>query len=272
MNKIFDGKKIRDEILEELRTEVSKHDKKPKLAVIWAGDNFASDKYINAKRTAAEKCGIIFEVHRFDDSVTEEMILTEVKELNQDENVTGILVQLPMPAGIDQRKIIDSVAEIKDVDGLRFCYDIPCTFRAPVTLAIIRAIHESGQNIQQSKIAIVGQGFLVGAPITKILQPMAREVRVADIKTPYLGTITSDVDILISATGRGRIIKPEMIKKDVVLVDAGTTEMNGELAGDVDPLCYEKASYYTPVPGGIGPVTVAMLLSNVVESFKLQNK
>lgn len=272
MTKIFDGKKIRDEILERLKAEVSKHDKKPKLAVIWAGNDFASDKYINAKRTAAEKCGIIFDVHRFDDSVTEETILTEVNELNKDENVTGILVQLPMPAGIDQRKVIDSVAEIKDVDGLRFCYDILCTFRAPVTLAILRAIEESGRNIQKSKIAIVGQGFLVGEPITRILSPVALEVRIADIRTPYLGTITSDVDILISATGKGQIVKPEMVQQGAVLIDAGTTEMNGELTGDIDPDCYEKASFYTPVPGGIGPVTVAMLLSNVVESFKLQNK
>ena len=272
MNRIFDGKKIRDEILERLKGEISKYADKPKLAVIWAGNNFASDKYIHAKRSAAEKCGILFEVHRFDDTVSEESIINKIKSLNEDSEVTGILVQLPLTPGINQKRVIDSVETIKDVDGLRFCYDIPCTFRAPVTLAIIRAIDESGQNIQRSKIAIVGQGFLVGAPITRILQPMAQEVRVADIKTPYLGTITSDVDILISATGRGRIIKPEMIKKDVVLVDAGTTEMNGELAGDVDPLCYEKASYYTPVPGGIGPVTVAMLLSNVVEAFKLQNK
>lgn len=272
MVKVFDGRKIRDEILERLKEEISSHGGKPKLAVIWAGNDFASEKFIKAKRAAAEKAGILFDVHKFDDSISEDSILQKIDELNNDTSVTGILVQLPLPEGIDYKKVINLVKAEKDVDGLRFCSDLICSFRAPVTLAILKAIEESGADLKGSVVTIVGQGFLVGAPITKILQAVALETRITDVKTPYIGTFTIDADIVISATGRGRIIRPEMIKQDAILIDAGTTEMKGELAGDVDPRCYDKASYYTPVPGGIGPVTVAMLFSNVVEAFKIQNK
>lgn len=272
MNKIFDGKKIRDKILVNLKKEIEQNSNKPKLAVIWAGNDFASEKYIKAKRGAAEKCGIGFDVFRFEDKIEPKIVLDKVKQLNEDKEVTGILVQMPLPENVDAKKVIEAIEPEKDVDGLRFCSDMVCSFRAPVTLAILKAISESGKSIEMSKIAIIGQGFLVGAPLTKILQPIAKELRIADSSAPYIGTFTVDADIVISATGKGNIIQPEMVKQGAVLIDAGTTEMKGELTGDIDPKCYEKASYYTPVPGGIGPVTVAMLLSNVVEAFKLQNE
>lgn len=270
MPKMFDGRKFRDEILDDITASILKYEQKPQLAVIWVGDDFASDKYIQVKRAAALRCGIGFEVFHFENTVEEEVLRDKILALNNDGTVTGILIQMPLPEHIDYKMIINSVLSEKDVDGLRFCSDFNCVFRAPVTLAILRAIEESGIKLSESKTAIIGQGFLVGAPITKILRPLVGEIRIVDKNAQYLAIFTSDADLIISATGQGNIIKSDMIKKGVVLIDAGTTEMNGQLSGDIDPAGYKKASFYTPVPGGIGPSTVAMLFKNVLEAFKLQ--
>lgn len=261
---IFDGKKIRDEILQELKTQVELLPTTPVLAVIWVGDDFASARYIEVKQRAAEKVGIHFDLIKYSDNVEKAEIEARIRELNDDQKVVGIMIQVPMPKKFDLVDIISIISPEKDVDGLRYCSNLSCNFRPPVTLSIIEAIKHSGINLPDSKIAVIGKGFLVGAPIVRLLDKTAKEIRIADKDTPYLGTITSDADIVISATGVADIIKPNMVKNGVVLIDAGTTEVGGKLAGDIDKACYNKASYYTPVPGGIGPVTVAMLMRNVV--------
>ena len=134
------------------------------------------------------------------------------------------------------------------------------------------AIKSSGVDIRKSKVAIVGKGFLVGAPLIKILQQLALELNVADIETPYIGTMTADADIVISATGKAGLITSDIVKDGVVIVDAGTSEVGGELRGDVDPEVYKKASHYTPVPGGIGPVTVAMLFDNLLDIIEAKHE
>lgn len=265
---IFDGKNIRDEILQELKTQVELLPATPVLAVIWVGDDFASARYIEVKQRAAEKVGIHFDLIKYSDNVEKAEIEARIRELNDDQKVVGIMIQVPMPKKFDLVDIISIISPEKDVDGLRYCSNLSCNFRPPVTLSIIEAIKHSGINLPDSKIAVIGKGFLVGAPIVRLLDKTAKEIRIADKDTPYLGTITSDADIVISATGVADIIKLNMVKNGVVLIDAGTTEVGGKLAGDIDKACYNKASYYTPVPGGIGPVTVAMLMRNVVEAAK----
>lgn len=268
----FDGKKIRDEILEELKIQVELLTVPPVLAVVWIGDDFASARYIEAKQRAAEKIGIHFDLIKYSDNANLETIINRVDELNKDRFVNGIMVQIPVPKKFDQEDIISQISPSKDIDGLRYCMQMPCDFLPPVTLSIREAIIRSKIALSGAKVTVIGKGFLVGGPIARMLENDVAELRVANKNTPYLATLTHDSDIVISATGVANIIKPSMIKTGVVLIDAGTTEVGGKLAGDIDKACYNKALYYTPVPGGIGPVTVAMLMKNVVEAVKTSRR
>jgi len=267
---IFDGRKIRDQIVEELALKVTALSLRPVLAVVWVGDDFASARYIEAKQRAAEKIGIHFDLYKYSENATLHEVKERITELNNDEKVSGVMVQLPVPKNFDLNDLVNTIDPAKDIDGLRYCSEISCNFRPPVTLSIMEAIRQSGVELSSSRVTVIGKGYLVGAPMARILENQVVELRVADSNTPYLGTMTLDADIIISATGRAGIIKPNMIKNGVVLIDAGTTEVGGKLAGDVSQNCYAKAFYYTPVPGGIGPVTVAMLMQNVVFATQIQ--
>jgi methylenetetrahydrofolate dehydrogenase (NADP+)/methenyltetrahydrofolate cyclohydrolase len=264
----FDGKKTRDRIMEELKIKVARLPRKPVLAVVWAGDNLVSARYVEAKKKAAEKIGVGIRVFKFVKNAESIDIINKIKELNEDKKIDGILVQLPLPENFRLSDVIDAISPEKDVDALRFCGQRSCTFRPPVSMAILEAVKESGVSIFDSVIALIGRGFLVNDPLYRILVEYDCDVRVVDEQVPNIGTVTQDADIVISATGKPDLIKPPMIKNGVVLIDAGTTEVKGSLRGDVDPLSYLKSKFYTPVPGGIGPVTVAMLFKNLIEGTK----
>ena len=266
----FNGKEIRDEIIDDLRRRAEDLPKKPVLAVVWIGDDFASARYIEAKQRAAEQIGIHFDLIKYSDNVSLEIVKKRILELNSDPNVTGLMIQLPIPKHFDLIDLVNIISPQKDVDALRFCSNLHCDFQPPVAKSVLLAIKQSGVLLEQSIVTIIGKGFLVGTPMAHILEGQAKELRVADINTPYLATLTVDADIVISATGVASLIRPKMIKPKAVLIDAGTTELGGKLAGDIDPSCYAKAAFYTPVPGGIGPVTVAMLLSNVLSAAEQQ--
>lgn len=271
MSVTFDGKKIRDEILDDLKNRVAKLERKPVLAVIWIGDDFATARYIESKQKAAEKIGVHFDLNKYPVSVAQKEVESKIDELNSDPDVDGIMIQIPLPESLNIMDLINRVAPEKDVDALRYCSGNYCSFRPPVTISIMEAIKRSGVNYLDSKIVIIGKGFLVGAPLARMLESENADIRVADEETPYIAAITIDADIIISATGKANLIKPNMIKNGVVLIDAGTTEVGGKLAGDISSDCYPKSSYYTPVPGGIGPVTVAMLMSNLVKAAENVN-
>ena len=264
MSTMFDGKKIRDEILAQLSSRVSKLGRKPALAVIWVGDDFASARYIESKGRAAEKIGVHFDLIKYPTSVGQDEIEKKIDALNSDPEIDGIMIQIPLPETLKMMELVNRVAAEKDVDALRYCAGSFCSFRPPVTLSIMEAVRRSGVDYKSAKIAIIGKGFLVGSPLARMFEAENADIRIADEETPYIGTITIDADIIISATGKANLIEPRMIKKGVVLIDAGTTEVGGKLTGDISPSCYPKSSFYTPVPGGIGPVTIAMLLSNLV--------
>lgn len=264
----FDGKKVRDEILEVVKQQIDKMSKQPHLAVIWIGDDFASARYIEAKQRAAEKVGIHFDTIKYSENAEHQDIKQKIKELSDDPEIDGIMIQVPVPAKFELLDLLTVIKPEKDIDGLRFCSELTCTFRPPVTLSILEAIRQSKAVLASSVVTVIGKGYLVGSPMERILKGKVKELRTADASTPYLGTLTKDSDIIISATGQANLIKPEMIKKGVVLIDAGTTELGGKLTGDIDPKCHKLAKYYTPVPGGIGPVTVAMLMANVVSAVQ----
>ncbi|MEI8061285.1 MAG: bifunctional 5,10-methylenetetrahydrofolate dehydrogenase/5,10-methenyltetrahydrofolate cyclohydrolase [Candidatus Berkelbacteria bacterium] len=262
----FDGRKIRDQILSELKVKLADLPVKPSLAVIWIGDDPVSARYVEQKQRAAEFLGVHFDIIKFPESASEASILEKIYQLSNDDKIDGLMVQLPVPANFNREKLINSISAEKDVDGLRFCQKLNCKFRPPVILSIMEAIKASGVDHRGKKVAIIGKGFLVGSPLAKHLQGDT-DLRVADENTSHLGTLTTDADIIISAVGKSGLIKPNMIKNDAVLIDAGTTELGGKLRGDIDSAAYEKASFYTPVPGGIGPVTVVMLFRNLIQKL-----
>jgi len=267
---IFEGKKIRDAILQELKLDVDSLGFTPVLSVIWIGDDFASARYIEAKQRAAEKIGIHFDLIKYSNNVSLAEVRERIIELNRDPKVSGIMVQLPVPKHFDTTDLVSMISPAKDIDGLRYCSNLDCDFHPPVTLSILRAIAESGIDLSEASVCVIGKGYLVGSPMARILENKVKNLCSADSNTPYLGTMTVNADVIISATGVASLIKSKYVKSGVVLVDAGTTEVGGKLAGDIDPACYTKARYYTPVPGGIGPVTVAMLMQNVVLAAKNQ--
>ena len=260
----FDGKKIRDEILGDLKKQVASLSVKPSLAVIWSGADPVSEKYINSKKKVAADLGLefsLFEIKK------EKDIVKKIAALNSDRNISGIMVQMPLASDIDRQKVISAILPEKDVDGLRYCTGLDSKNFPPVVLAVLEAIKSSGVSLVESKVAIIGQGFLVGFPLSKILKDQVADLRLIDDKVKNLSELTHDADIIISATGQAGIISPVIVKDGAVLIDAGTTEVGGELKGDIAHSCYEKSRFYTPVPGGIGPVTVAMLFQNLLSKF-----
>lgn len=267
MENIFDGKLIRDEILKDLSNQVVEMDNKPTLAVFLIGDNPVCKHYVELKKKIAEKIGVQFCLYKFDEKDEEKDILEAIDFLNTDAETDGIMIQIPVAGKFDKDKLIERISPEKDIDGLRFCAGLDSKFRPPVVLSILEAIKRSGKKVnEKTRIAQIGLGFLVGAPLKRCLIEDFPEAQllIADSKEKDLSKITLDADIVISATGSPALIKEEMIKDGVVMIDAGTAEENGQMVGDVDKNAYDKASYYTPVPGGIGPVTVAMLFRNLV--------
>lgn len=262
----FDGKKIRAEILSNLKREVDEMDKKPFLRVFWVGDNEVSGHYVELKKKVAEEIGVECEITRYDTSISQAELLSKIEEANIDPKVTGIMVQIPVPDHIDRLEVVKSIHPNKDVDGLRVCGGFESKFVPPVIMAILEAIKLSKIDLGQSHVVLAGQGFLVGKPLLHYIKDSALDLKIANHKTNNLKELALQADLIISATGVGGIIQKDMIRDGVVLIDAGTSEIGGKLAGDIASECYQKASYYTPTPGGIGPMTIAMLMKNLVKS------
>lgn len=275
MTVILDGKSLRDKILNELKTRLEKFDKKPTLVVILAGDNPASKIYVNNKKKTAEKIGINSIIINYPANVSEKELLEKINELNNDKNVTAILVQLPLPGHINKNRIIDAILPEKDVDGFtpqnfgrlfggEEPYVYPCTPRG-----IIRLLDEYKIPLEGQHAVIVGRSNIVGKPLSQMLLNRNATVTICHSHTKNLADITKTADILISAVG-GKIIGKNMLKSNCVVVDVGIfKDENGKTRGDID---FENvapvASYISPVPGGVGPMTIAMLMSNTVELFE----
>lgn len=274
---ILDGKKLRDKILENLSKKLAKSDKKPTLAVILAGDDPASRIYVNNKKKTAEKVGINSVVYEYPASVSENELLGKIKGLNEDDSVTAILVQLPLPDGISKENVINAISPKKDVDGLtrqnvgkmfsgEKPYVYPCTPKG-----IIAILDEYGIEIDGKKAVVVGRSNLVGRPVAQMLLDRNATVTTCHSRTKNLSEITKTADILVSAVGK-QIVTSDMVKEGAVVIDVGISRMeDGKICGDVDFENVSKiASYITPVPGGVGPMTIASLMSNTVELFYIR--
>ncbi len=275
MAQILDGKKLRDKILEELKVKIDRFEIKPTLVVILVGENPASKIYVNNKKKTAEKLGINSEIINYPSNVSEKEILDKIEELNNDENVTAILVQLPLPEHISKENIMNKISPSKDVDGFTpynfgklFSGETPSVY--PCTpKGILLLLDEYGIELDGQHVVVVGRSNIVGRPLAQMLLNRNATVTVCHSHTKNLAQITKTADILISAVGKN-IIEGEMLKSDCVVVDVGIFKDNdGKTRGDVDFENASKvASYITPVPGGVGPMTIASLMLNTVELFE----
>ena len=275
---LIDGKKIAADLREELKKEVlalkDKHNKVPGLTVILIGDLAPSQIYVKNKEKSANEVGLKSEVIRYPDSVEEIEVLKKIEELNKDDSVSGILVQLPLPKHIDKQKVIEAIIPEKDVDGFHpmnvgnlssgYESSIPCT-----PLGCYLLIKKIEPNLNGKKAVIVGRSNLNGKPMTQLLLKENCTVTITHSKTKDLKGECLKGDIIVAAVGIPELVKGDWVKKDAIVIDVGINKTENGLVGDVafDEVS-KVAKALTPVPGGVGPMTIACLLKNTIECFK----
>lgn len=268
---IIDGKKIADELVAAAGRRVAATGKTVTLAVVLVGDNPASKVYVRNKMRACEKAGITSRQFHMPADSSEESVLGKIRELNDDPQTRGILVQLPLPAAIDADKVLETISPDKDVDGFhavhmgRLASNLPSL--QPCTPAgCMELLRKSGATIAGANAVVVGRSNIVGKPMALMLINAGATVTVCNSKTRDMGAITRRADILVVAIGRANYISGDMIKPGATVIDVGINRISdGSLAGDVDfASARDVAAAITPVPGGVGPMTVAMLINNVL--------
>ena len=273
---LLDGNVIKNNILDEVREEVLKLDKKLKLVVIYIGDDSSTDIYIKQKKKMCDYVGYDFDLIRLDNDVIDEDVISLIDKLNNDLSVTGIMVQLPLPVKMDTNKIINSIIPCKDVDGLTSLnrgnlfsgnYSlVSCT-----ALGIIELLHRYNISLAYKNIVIVGRSNLVSKPLEMLLLDEDATVTVCHSKTNNLSEYTNKADILIVSVGKAKLITGDMIKDGSIVIDVGINTIDNGICGDVDfSSVKEKVKYITPVPGGVGPMTVAMLAKNILSAYKMK--
>lgn len=263
---LIDGKKIAAQIESRLAKEVSRLKVKPHLAVVLVGDDPASAVYVRKKQEAAGRIGIDFSLYELSHPSRKE-VLTLIDRLNADRRVSGIIVQLPLPKHLDEELIINRTSPDKDVDGL----NTVSGFMPATAGAVLEALSNQKVKIKGNLATVVGAGRVAGGPIAKALKNAGAKVTVCDINTQNLSDYIKEADILVSAVGKPGLIKSAMVKEGAVVIDVGISRVGGKLRGDVDPAVEKKVRFLTPVPGGIGPLTVVKLLENVLFASKLNN-
>ncbi|MBM5695151.1 bifunctional methylenetetrahydrofolate dehydrogenase/methenyltetrahydrofolate cyclohydrolase FolD [Listeria seeligeri] len=278
MGQIIDGKKLAKEIQGKVTTEVAelaKNGKKPGLAVVLVGDNQASRTYVRNKQKRTEEAGMKSVLMELPETVSEEKLLEVVEELNIDETIHGILVQLPLPKHISEEKVIDTISYDKDVDGfhpvnvgnLFIGKDsfVPCT-----PAGIIELIKSTGTQIEGKRAVVIGRSNIVGKPVAQLLLNENATVTIAHSRTKDLPEVAKEADILVVATGLAKFVKKDYIKPGAVVIDVGMDrDVNNKLCGDVDfDDVVDVAGFITPVPGGVGPMTITMLLANTLKAAK----
>ena len=277
MMMILDGKSIKNKIMDELRDEVVNLSVKPKLVVIQVGNNEASNVYIKQKNNMCNYIGYDFEHIKLDSDVSTEMIIDVIDGLNNDSSVTGILVQLPLPIGIDTDKVVNAISPIKDVDGLTdlnngMLFHNKDTLYSCTPYGVMELLDRYNISVSGKNVVVVGRSDLVGKPMGVMMLNRDATVTICHSKTENLSEYTKNADILVVAVGRPNFITSDMVSDGTIVIDVGVSRLDDGLCGDVDfESVKEKCSYITPVPGGVGPMTVAMLAKNILKAYKIQN-
>ena len=278
---IIDGKKVSAEVKEQVRIETEelvKKGVKPGLAVIIVGDDPASRVYVNNKKKACEKVGFLSKEFALPATTTQEELLSLVKELNEDKEINGILCQLPLPKGLDEKAVIEAISPLKDVDAFHASnvgkimigdYDfLPCT-----PAGVMEMLHSYNISVEGKECVVIGRSNIVGKPMAMLLLHENGTVTITHSRTKNLKEVTKRADILVAAIGKPKFVTADMVKEGAVVIDVGMDrDENGKLCGDVDfENVKEKCSAITPVPGGVGPMTIAVLMKNTLKACKIQN-
>lgn len=278
--KILDGKQIAKEYRQRLKNQVNElkeHGFTPKLSVILVGNDGASQSYVKSKKKAAEKIGMISEIVHLDESTSEEEVLSELNRLNNDDTVSGILVQVPLPKQVSEQKVLETINPNKDVDGFhpinigKLYIDeqtfVPCT-----PLGIMEILKHADTNLEGKNAVVIGRSHIVGQPVSKLLLQANATVTILHSRTKNMNAHLKQADVIVSAVGQPGLVTKENVKEGAVIIDVGNTpDENGKLKGDV---AYDEvkeiASAITPVPGGVGPLTITMVLNNTLLAEKLR--
>ena len=281
MYKLIDGKVISAAVKERVKAEVATLKQQgitTGLAVIIVGEDPASKVYVNNKKKACEALGIISEEYALPETTTQEELLSLIDELNKKESINGILCQLPLPKHLDETAVINAILPEKDVDAfhpinvgkiMQGDFDfVPCTPAGVMEMLAFEGIEISGKTC-----VVIGRSNIVGKPMAMLLLHKNGTVTICHSRTKNLKEVCQNADILVAAVGRPNFVTADMVKDGAVVIDVGINRVDGKLVGDVDfnDVC-EKASYITPVPGGVGPMTIAMLMQNTLTAAKKQNK
>ena len=278
---IIDGKKVSAEVKEQVRLEtleLAKKGIKPGLAVIIVGDDPASRVYVNNKKKACEAVGFLSREYALPATTTQEELLSLVDELNNDKEINGILCQLPLPKGLDEKAVIEAISPLKDVDAFHAInvgkimigdYDfLPCT-----PAGVMEMLHNYKIPVEGKNCVVIGRSNIVGKPMAMLLLHENGTVTVTHSRTKNLADVTREADILVAAIGKPKFVTADMVKEGAVVIDVGMDrDENGKLCGDVDfENVKDKCSAITPVPGGVGPMTIAVLMKNTLKACKIQN-
>lgn len=277
---ILDGKMIAQKIKDELKEKIEKmkenNQRAPGLAVIQVGENPASKIYVNSKVKQCSEVGINSKTFIYPETISEQELLDKIGELNSDNTIDGILVQLPLPVHINEMKVIDKIALNKDVDGFKpeniglLLLNRDEAFISCTPAGIMRLFQEYNIELEGKEVVIIGRSNIVGKPMSSLLINAGATVTICNSKTKKLEEKTKGADIVIVAVGKPKLLTQDMVKEGVIVVDVGINrDENNKICGDTDfENLYSKTSYITPVPGGVGPMTIAMLLENTVKAFK----
>lgn len=277
---IIDGKIIAENIKNDLKAQIADFSRPPELAIVMVGNDYASEIYVRNKQKAAAKIGMVSHFHHFDEDICENELLKIIEQLNADDEVNGIIVQLPLPEHLDAHRIINAISPLKDVDGFhplntgKLHNNETPYFVAATPLGIIKLIGDICSDLRGKNVVIIGASLIVGRPLATLLLNQECTVSVTHAQTQNITDYTKKADIIVAACGVANLIKSDWIKEGAILIDVGINRLeNGKICGDIDfDDVKEKAGAITPVPGGVGPMTIAMLLHNTVEAYKLQNR
>ena len=273
---IIEGKKVRESLKKELEEKINNIESKLKLVVFEVGDNPASRIYVKNKQKLCEEMNIEFDLRKYDD-ISETELINEIENCNSDKSVTGILVQLPLPSNINEKNVIEAIDYRKDVDGLtsknvgKLSLGEKC-LTACTALGIIKMLEYENIDPKGKNVVIIGRSKLVGLPLAQLFLKKDATVTICHSKTENLKEITKTADILVVAIGKKQYINNEYIKDGATVIDVGINRDDKKIYGDCDfESIKDKAEYITPVPGGVGVMTVTMLINNLIEAYYLQN-
>ncbi|MBN1169582.1 bifunctional 5,10-methylene-tetrahydrofolate dehydrogenase/5,10-methylene-tetrahydrofolate cyclohydrolase [Candidatus Micrarchaeota archaeon] len=276
MYKILSGKEPSDALLEELKAKVKKMAKKPHLAIVLVGNDPASEIYVKKKLEKAKTTGVKTTLREMDGSTSEKELLELVDKLNNDHEIHGFIVQSPLPEQIDEKKVIEAIDPKKDVDGWtssnmgRMFVGLD-TFLPATPAGVMKILDYYGIELEGKNITVIGRSNVVGKPLAFLLLQRNATVTICHSKTKDLSMHTKNADIIVAAAGKPGLVTAEMVKKGACIIDVGTTRVDGRLKGDVDFDNVIKKAHCSPVPGGVGPMTVAILIGNVVRAMENSN-